>query len=55
MIGVGMVAPADPRAEYCLTDQARRDILTNLERYRAALESSLEAIRQYNSTVQKGE
>ena len=48
---VDMYPPGSPRAEYCLDDRGRRDVLINLELYRAALESSRKAISIYNETI----
>lgn len=48
---VELYPPQSQQAEYCLTDRGRRDILTNLELYRAALESSRKTIGIYNETV----
>jgi len=50
---VDLYPPRSPLAEYCLTDRGRRDTLTNLELYRAALESSRKTISIYNETVKK--
>ncbi len=43
--------PANPAAEFCLSDRGRRDVLVNLEAYRAALESCRETIRIYNAEI----
>lgn len=48
---VELYPPASPLAEYCLTDRGRRDVLTNLELYRAALESSRTTIQIYNNLI----
>jgi hypothetical protein len=45
--------PNSPLAEYCLADRGRRDVLINLELYRASLESCRETIRIYNDAVKE--
>jgi hypothetical protein len=54
MRAVEIYHPGNPISEYCLSDRGRRDVLINLETYRAALESTRETIRIYNDTI-KGE
>lgn len=41
----------DPAAEYCITDQGRRNMLENLELYRAALERCNGTLQIYNATA----
>jgi hypothetical protein len=41
----------NPQGEYCITDKSRRDMLVNLEMYRAALEKCNGTILEYNKTV----
>ncbi len=43
--------PSEPGAEYCLSDQGRIGILTNLELYRGALEKCNATIERYNATI----
>ena len=50
---VDMYPPGSPQGQYCLTDRGRRDVLINLELYRAALEASRETVRLYNETVKQ--
>lgn len=53
MRSVEMWQPGNPAAEYCLSDRGRRDVLINLETYRAALESSRKTIQIYNKESAK--
>lgn len=41
----------DPNGEYCLGDTARRDMLINLEMYRASLEDCRATIEVYNESI----
>lgn len=50
---VVLYPPQAPEAEYCLTDRGRRDVLVNLEGYRAALEAARETLRIYNEKVKE--
>ena len=45
--------PANQNSEYCLSDRGRRDLLINLETYRASMEAARETIRIYNDTVKE--
>ena len=45
--------PVSPLAEYCLADRGRRDVLINLETYRAALESCRVTLQKYNDNVKE--
>lgn len=48
---VEIYQPGDARAEYCLSDRGRRDVLIDLEMYRAALEACREVIRRNNEPI----
>lgn len=43
--------PSEPGAAYCLSDQGRIDIMTNLEIYRGTLDKCNATIERYNVTV----
>lgn len=51
MSEVETLDPSEPGAEYCLSDQGRIGILTNLELYRGALEKCNATIKRYNATI----
>lgn len=53
MHGVFLYEPGTPQAEFCIDDRGRRDVLINLELYRAALESARKTVHIYNDTVGK--
>jgi hypothetical protein len=50
---VVLYPPGAAQAEYCLDDRGRRDVLINLEFYRAALESSRTVLRLYNEAIKE--
>jgi len=51
MSEVETLDPSEPGAEYCLSDQGRIGILTNLELYRGALDKCNATIERYNATI----